>query len=123
MHAWAGGYFERFLVTYYADYYMQLTGISDLGDRVTQFSTFLTASNPYLRFSVDLSKSFADVFNLSGWGGEFIAEVAPQGEELIITKQRVTKGDFDPVVDEKNDAWIRWNKQRDRELDESERFQ
>jgi nicotinamidase-related amidase len=29
------------------------------------------------------------VFDLSGWGGEFMAEVAPQGDELVITKHRV----------------------------------
>ena len=75
MHVWAGGYFEKIMVTYYTDYYMQLTGISDLGDRVTQFSTFLTASNPYLRFSVDLSKSFADVFNLTGPLSDILLEV------------------------------------------------
>lgn len=28
-------------------------------------------------------------FDLSGWGGQFLDEVAPQGEELIITKHRV----------------------------------
>lgn len=43
-------------------------------------------------------------------------------QELLITKQGVTKEDFDPVLDEKKDGWIRWNKQRDRELDDSERF-
>ncbi|WP_101757778.1 cysteine hydrolase family protein [Oceanicoccus sp. KOV_DT_Chl] len=30
-----------------------------------------------------------EAFNLNGWGGEFFAEVAPQGDELIITKHRV----------------------------------
>ena len=29
------------------------------------------------------------VFDLSAWGGEFIDEVAPQGDELVITKHRV----------------------------------
>ena len=29
------------------------------------------------------------VFNLAGWGGAFMEEVAPQGEELVITKHRV----------------------------------
>ncbi len=29
------------------------------------------------------------VFDLSGWGGEFMDEVAPQGDELVITKHRV----------------------------------
>ena len=28
-------------------------------------------------------------FDLSGWGGEFVDQVAPQGEELVITKHRV----------------------------------
>lgn len=28
-------------------------------------------------------------FDLSGWGGQFIDAVAPQGEELVITKHRV----------------------------------
>ena len=28
-------------------------------------------------------------FDLSGWGGQFLDEVAPQGEELVITKHRV----------------------------------
>ena len=28
-------------------------------------------------------------FDLSGWGGRFIDAVAPQGEELVITKHRV----------------------------------
>ncbi len=29
------------------------------------------------------------VFDLSGWGGEFMDEVAPQGDELVINKHRV----------------------------------
>jgi len=29
------------------------------------------------------------VFDLSSWGGEFLEEVAPEGEELVITKHRV----------------------------------
>ena len=28
-------------------------------------------------------------FDLSGWGGQFVDDVAPQGEELVITKHRV----------------------------------
>ena len=28
-------------------------------------------------------------FDLDGWGGEFVDEVAPQGEELVISKHRV----------------------------------
>lgn len=28
-------------------------------------------------------------FDLSGWGGAFVEEVAPQGDELVITKHRV----------------------------------
>ncbi len=29
-------------------------------------------------------------FDLSGWGGEFASEVAPQGEELVFNKHRVS---------------------------------
>ena len=83
IHVWAGGFFENILMSYYADYYMQLTGISDLGDRVTQFSTFLTASNPYLRFSVDLSKSFADVFNLTGPVSDILLEVTYEHRQPV----------------------------------------
>jgi hypothetical protein len=43
-------------------------------------------------------------------------------QELFITKQGATRRDFDPVLDEKKDDWVRWNKQRDGELDDSERF-
>ncbi len=38
-------------------------------------------------------------------------------EELMITRQGAHKRSFDPELDEKEDGWIKWNKERDKEFD------
>jgi nicotinamidase-related amidase len=65
---------------------------------------FRDAELPVIHVRVGFSPSYAQqpkssplmgkahefgAFDLSGWGTEFIEEVAPQGDELVITKHRV----------------------------------
>ena len=65
---------------------------------------FRDAGLPVIHVRVGFSPSYAQqpkgsplmgkahefgAFDLSGWGAEFIEEVAPQGDELVITKHRV----------------------------------
>jgi len=75
VRGWASGDIDKLLLNYNFEYYMQLMDISDLGDRLTQFSSILTASHPYLRTAVDLSKSFADVLNWTGTGNDISLEL------------------------------------------------
>ena len=71
--------------------------------RVVQ-DQFRDANVPVVHVRVGFSPSYAEqpkgsplmgkahefgAFDLSGWGAEFLEEVAPQGDELIITKHRV----------------------------------
>ena len=66
---------------------------------------FRAAGLPVVHVRVGFSPSYAEqpkgsplmgkahefgVFDLSGWGTEFLEEVAPQGDELVITKHRVS---------------------------------
>jgi nicotinamidase-related amidase len=65
---------------------------------------FRDAGLPVVHVRVGFSPSYAEqpkgsplmgkahefrAFDLSGWGTEFLEEVAPQGDELIVTKHRV----------------------------------
>jgi nicotinamidase-related amidase len=65
---------------------------------------FREAGLPVVHVRVGFSPSYAEqpkgsplmgqahkfgAFDLSGWGAEFLDEVAPQGDELVITKHRV----------------------------------
>ena len=71
--------------------------------RVVQ-DQFRAAGLPVVHVRVGFSPSYAEqpkgsplmgkahefgAFDLSGWGAEFLEEVAPQGDELVITKHRV----------------------------------
>jgi hypothetical protein len=66
IHIWANGTFDQILLSYYVEYYTQFIDINDLGDSLTKFSALLTASHPYMRFTADISQSFANILNLSG---------------------------------------------------------
>jgi hypothetical protein len=70
----ASGIFEKILLSYYFEYYTQFMDIDELGDSITRFSALLTASNPYLRVTVDLSQSFADILKLRGALDDLILE-------------------------------------------------
>jgi hypothetical protein len=72
---WFTGDIEKYLLNYYFEYYMQLIDISDIGDSLTQFSSVLTASHPYLRATANLSKSFADLLNWTGTGNDVLLEL------------------------------------------------
>jgi nicotinamidase-related amidase len=65
---------------------------------------FRAAGLPVVHVRVGFSPSYAEqpkgsplmgqahkfgAFNLSGWGTEFLDEIAPEGDELVITKHRV----------------------------------
>jgi hypothetical protein len=67
IQAWASGNYERLLLAYSVEYSMQFIDISDISDRLTQYSAFLTASHPYFSVSADVSKNFSDIFNLKGF--------------------------------------------------------
>jgi hypothetical protein len=71
----ASGIIDKILLSYYAEYYMQFMDIDQLGDSLTKFSALLTASNPYLRMTVDLSQSFADILGLQGVLDDVVLEL------------------------------------------------
>ncbi len=85
----------------YAEYNAEnntLAAVRDVQDR------FRAAGLPVVHVRVGFSPSYAEqpkgsplmgkahefgAFDLSGWGTEFLEDVAPQGDELVITKHRV----------------------------------
>lgn len=60
------GSIEKALLEYRISYFNQLLSISDFGNRFNQFSAFLTSSEPYHKINIWVSKSLADLFDLSG---------------------------------------------------------
>ncbi|MBN2041339.1 MAG: hypothetical protein JW864_14965 [Spirochaetes bacterium] len=60
------GYSGNLMLGYRLNFYQQFMDIDDFGNRLTQFSSFLTASRAYQRVSADAYKSLANIFNLTG---------------------------------------------------------
>jgi hypothetical protein len=94
LQTWASGTLDRFLITYSFNYSMQFIDISDISDRLTQYSAFLTSSHPYLSVSGDLSKNFADIFNLDGFLNDIELELnyehrqpLEQGDQSMFNQQ------------------------------------
>jgi len=82
----------------YNDENNTLAAVRDVQDR------FRAAGLPVVHVRVGFSPSYAEqpkgsplmgkahefgAFDLSGWGTEFLEDVAPQGDELVVTKHRV----------------------------------
>jgi hypothetical protein len=57
--AWVSGNVELINLSYSADCEMQFLGVSSISDRLTEFAAILTASDPYVDVSMDLTENFA----------------------------------------------------------------
>jgi hypothetical protein len=95
--AWVSGDVEPINLSYSADCVMQFIDVSSVSDRLTEFAAILTASDPYVDVSVDLTENFAGFFPRGG----FLSDV-----ELELTyehRQPVSPSDqsmFNPQYDQ-----------------------
>jgi hypothetical protein len=64
--AWLSGSIEPIHLSYSADFEAQMIGVSAVSDRFTEFSSILTASDPYLDASVTLTEDFAGFMRRGG---------------------------------------------------------
>jgi hypothetical protein len=76
LQTWASGTFDRFLVAYSFNYSMQFIDISDISDRLTQYSAFLTSSHPYFSVSGDVTKNFSNIFKPNGFFDDIELELS-----------------------------------------------
>lgn len=94
------GYSESILFGYRLNYYRQFSDIKDFGDRLSQFSYFLTALHPYQKASASFNKSLADIFSLTGplsdieleGSYEYQMPVDSKDESRFNPKYRVMRG-------------------------------
>ena len=66
VRAWVSGDIEPLHLSYAADFETQFIDVTAISDRLTEFSSLLTASNPYLDASVDLTENLAEFFPRGG---------------------------------------------------------
>ncbi len=67
IRGWAAGDIEPIHLSYSADFQTQLIGVSAVSDRLTEFAAILTASDPYVDASVDLTENLAGFFPRGGF--------------------------------------------------------
>jgi hypothetical protein len=97
VRAWVSGAIDPLSLTYAGDFSMQLLDVSAVSDRITEFSSLLTASHPYFDVSAALTENFAGFFPTGG----ILSDV-----ELELTwehRQPVTSADqsmFNPQYDQ-----------------------
>ena len=70
-HTWASGAFDSIHLSYSADLESQFVDVSSLSDRLTQFSALLTASDPYVDVSAEVTENFAGLLPLP----DFLSDV------------------------------------------------
>lgn len=94
---WVSGDIDSIHLSYSGDLQTQLVDVSSISDRLTQFSAFLTASDPYVDVSAEVTENFAGLIPLPG----FLTDV-----ELELTyehRQPVSAADlsmFNPQYDQ-----------------------
>ena len=97
LQSWVYGSIEPWLLSYAVNYDMQFIDIADIFDRLTQFSSFLGASHPYLRVSVDLTKSFSSYFRLGGFFDDMELELSYEHRQPLSEADRSM---FNPQYDQ-----------------------
>jgi hypothetical protein len=97
LQGWVYGGIEPLLVRYTVNYDMQFIDIADISDRLTQFSSFLGASHPYLHLSVDLSRSFSDLLPLRGFFDDLELELGYEHRQPLSEDARSM---FNPQYDQ-----------------------
>ena len=72
---WVSGDIEPINLSYSADCAVQFIGVSSVSDRLTEFAAILTAGNPYVEASVDLTENLTGFFPRGGFLSDVVLEL------------------------------------------------
>ena len=97
LQAWVSGSVDSLLISYSLNYGMQFIDIADLSDRLTQFSSFLTASHPYLSLSAEVTKNFSDLVSFKGFFTDLELELAYEHRQPL---EKADRSMFNPQYDQ-----------------------
>lgn len=81
--AWATGSIEPINLSYSADCQVQFVGVSALSDRLTEFAAILTAGDPYVDASVELTEDFAGFFPRGGFLSDIELELSYEHRQPV----------------------------------------
>lgn len=97
VNAWVSGSLEELQLSYSGNFGMQLIDVSSISDRLTEFSSLLTASNPYLDASIALTESFARLLRTGGFMTDVEVELGYEHRQPLSAADQAM---FNPQYDQ-----------------------